>query len=157
MKSSHIISLSKAPLCKVSLPQVEKVCGSQAAGPMMPSANPTTSHVTTSVSPATSVASDRSPATSPPSVGPAAHQRLQQQSRRWVTYIWWDERDGGTFCSKAKSIYTCFPALVCFCIPPGHSFLKVLEETRVAAWKNCQGKFISISFTMNYYQMSICP
>ncbi|XP_044055514.1 glypican-5-like isoform X2 [Siniperca chuatsi] len=58
---------------------VEKVCGSQAAGPLMPSANPTTSDVTASVSPATSVTSQSSPVTSPPSVG---HQRLQLQSRR---------------------------------------------------------------------------
>ncbi|XP_041792039.1 glypican-5-like [Chelmon rostratus] len=52
---------------------VEKVCGSQAAGPMMPSANLTTSHVTTSVSPATSVTSDRSPVMPTHS----AHQGLQ--------------------------------------------------------------------------------
>ncbi|XP_059197643.1 glypican-5-like [Centropristis striata] len=61
---------------------VEKVCGPQAAGPMMPSTNPTTSHITTSVSPSTSVTSERSNVTSPASVGPAAHQRLQPQSRR---------------------------------------------------------------------------
>ncbi|XP_029284745.1 glypican-5-like isoform X3 [Cottoperca gobio] len=61
---------------------VEKVCGPQAAGPMMPSANPTGSHVTASVSPSTSVTSGRSNVTSPPSAGPAAHQRLQPQSRR---------------------------------------------------------------------------
>ncbi|XP_035509238.1 glypican-5-like [Morone saxatilis] len=61
---------------------VEKVCGPQAAGPMMPSANPTVSHVTTSVSPATSLTSERSSVTSTPSAGLAAHQRLLQQSRR---------------------------------------------------------------------------
>ncbi|TDH08824.1 hypothetical protein EPR50_G00101900 [Perca flavescens] len=61
---------------------VEKVCGPQAAGPMMPSANPTTLHVTPSVSPSTSVTSERSNGTSPPSARPAAHQRLQPQSRR---------------------------------------------------------------------------
>ncbi|XP_076580092.1 glypican-5-like [Chaetodon auriga] len=58
---------------------VEKVCGSQAVGPMMPSTNPTTLHATASVSPPTSVTSERSPVTSTHS---AAHQRLQQQSRR---------------------------------------------------------------------------
>ncbi|XP_036971101.1 glypican-5-like isoform X1 [Acanthopagrus latus] len=61
---------------------VEKVCGPHAAGPIMPSANPTTSHVTASVSPATSLTSERSPVTSPPSAGPSAHQHLQQQPRR---------------------------------------------------------------------------
>ncbi|XP_032381654.1 glypican-5 isoform X1 [Etheostoma spectabile] len=61
---------------------VEKVCGPQAAGPMMPSANPTTSHVKTSESPSTSVTSGRFNVTLPPSVGPPAHQRLQPQSRR---------------------------------------------------------------------------
>ncbi|XP_070688808.1 glypican-5-like [Pempheris klunzingeri] len=61
---------------------VEKVCGPQAAGPMMPSANPTTSLATTSVSPGTSETPERSPVTSSPSVGLAAHQRLQLQSRR---------------------------------------------------------------------------
>ncbi|XP_070765562.1 glypican-5-like [Enoplosus armatus] len=61
---------------------VEKVCGSQAAGPAMPSANPTASHVTTSASPATSVTSQRSPVTSPPPAGQSAHQRRQLPSRR---------------------------------------------------------------------------
>ncbi|KAI3368538.1 hypothetical protein L3Q82_025546, partial [Scortum barcoo] len=58
---------------------VEKVCGPQAAGPIMPSANPTTSQFTTTVSPATSVTSERSPVTLAPA---AAHQRLQLQSQR---------------------------------------------------------------------------
>ncbi|XP_060890399.1 glypican-5-like [Labrus mixtus] len=61
---------------------VEKVCGPQAAAPMMPSENPTTPRVTTSVSPATSVTTERSQVTSTPSVGPAAQRRLQVQSRR---------------------------------------------------------------------------
>ncbi|XP_071342548.1 glypican-5-like isoform X2 [Trachinotus anak] len=61
---------------------VEKVCGPQAAGPMMSNANPSTSHITTSVTPATSLTSERSSVTSPPSEGPVAHQRLQLQSRR---------------------------------------------------------------------------
>uniref|UniRef100_A0A8C2XSW1 Glypican 5b n=1 Tax=Cyclopterus lumpus TaxID=8103 RepID=A0A8C2XSW1_CYCLU len=53
---------------------VEKVCGPQAAGPMMQSANPASSHLT-SLSPFPSVTSERSNVTSPPSVGPLAHQR----------------------------------------------------------------------------------
>ncbi|XP_042339974.1 glypican-5-like [Plectropomus leopardus] len=61
---------------------VEKVCGPQAAGPMTPTENPTTSHITASVSPTTPVTSERSNVTSPPSVGPAVHQRLQPQTRR---------------------------------------------------------------------------
>nr|XP_046248597.1 glypican-5-like isoform X2 [Scatophagus argus] len=62
---------------------VEKVCGPQAAGPMMPSTDaPPTSRVTTSVSPAAPVTAEKSHVTSPPSVGPAARQRLQLQSRR---------------------------------------------------------------------------
>ncbi|XP_039985206.1 glypican-5-like isoform X2 [Xiphias gladius] len=61
---------------------VEKVCGPQAAGPMMTNANPTTSHITTSVTPATSLTSARSLVTSPPLLGPVAHQPLQLQSRR---------------------------------------------------------------------------
>ncbi|CAJ1061099.1 glypican-5-like [Xyrichtys novacula] len=64
---------------------VEKVCGSQAAAPMMPSANPTTSHhhfTSTSVSPPTSVTSGRSHDTSTPSLRPSAQRRLQLQSRR---------------------------------------------------------------------------
>ncbi|XP_034387441.1 glypican-5-like [Cyclopterus lumpus] len=60
---------------------VEKVCGPQAAGPMMQSANPASSHLT-SLSPFPSVTSERSNVTSPPSVGPLAHQRPQSQSRR---------------------------------------------------------------------------
>ncbi|XP_040896705.1 glypican-5-like [Toxotes jaculatrix] len=61
---------------------VEKVCGPQAAGPLMSSANPTASHITTTVTPATSLTSEKSSVTSPPSAGPAAHQRLQRKSRR---------------------------------------------------------------------------
>ncbi|KAK1896996.1 Glypican-5 [Dissostichus eleginoides] len=60
---------------------VEKVCGPQAAGPIMPKANPTNWQHTASVSPATSVTSERSEVTSPPSAGPASH-RLPPQSRR---------------------------------------------------------------------------
>lgn len=84
----QIISLSRAPICKLSLLKVDKVCGSQAAGPMMLSANPTSSHVTTSVSPDVAVTSERTFTTLHSSVGPAAHQR---QSRRWAAFIWWDE------------------------------------------------------------------
>ncbi|XP_035033262.2 glypican-5 [Hippoglossus stenolepis] len=58
---------------------VEKVCGPQEPGPMTTSSKPTTSHVTASVTPATSLTSERSTVTSPPS---AAHQRPQQQTRR---------------------------------------------------------------------------
>ncbi|XP_035503735.2 glypican-5-like isoform X1 [Scophthalmus maximus] len=58
---------------------VEKVCGPQEAGPVVTSRTPSTSHVTTSVTPATS---ERSSVTPPPSAGPVAHQRLQQQSQR---------------------------------------------------------------------------
>ncbi|XP_069560856.1 glypican-5-like isoform X1 [Brachyistius frenatus] len=58
---------------------VEKVCGAQAAGAVMTSAKPTTSRTTTH---ATSVTSERSSVTPPPSVGPAARRRLQLQSRR---------------------------------------------------------------------------
>ncbi|XP_034557947.1 glypican-5-like [Notolabrus celidotus] len=61
---------------------VEKVCGPQAAAPVVSSANPTTSHLTSSVSPATSMTSERSHVTSTPSAGPAAQRRLQPQSRR---------------------------------------------------------------------------
>ncbi|GLD49627.1 glypican-5-like isoform X2 [Lates japonicus] len=61
---------------------VEKVCGPQAAGPMFTSVNPNTSHITTSVTPTTSLTSERSSVTSPPSAGPVAHQRLQLQSQR---------------------------------------------------------------------------
>ncbi|KAM7388176.1 hypothetical protein PAMP_024370 [Pampus punctatissimus] len=57
---------------------VEKVCGPQAADPMMTSAHPTTSQVPTSVTSATSV---RSSVTSPPT-HPAAYQRLQLQPRK---------------------------------------------------------------------------
>lgn len=70
-------SFSKAPIGNLSLPQVEKVCGSHAARPMMPSENPNTRHISTSASPPTSLTSDRSSSSSLPSVGP------QQQSRRW--------------------------------------------------------------------------
>nr|XP_019953875.1 PREDICTED: glypican-5-like [Paralichthys olivaceus] len=58
---------------------VEKVCGPQEPGPVITSSKPTTSHVTASVTPVTSLTSERSTVTSPPSV---SHQRLQQQSRR---------------------------------------------------------------------------
>lgn len=58
---------------------VEKVCGPQGSDPIMPSLYPTTSHATTSVTPVASVTSERS--ASPPSVGSAAHQRLQIQLR----------------------------------------------------------------------------
>ncbi|XP_056235009.1 glypican-5-like isoform X2 [Seriola aureovittata] len=61
---------------------VEKVCGPQAAGPMMTNAKPSTSHITTSVTPGALLTSERSSVTSPPSVGPVAYQRLQLQSRR---------------------------------------------------------------------------
>ncbi|KAK2835202.1 hypothetical protein Q5P01_015686 [Channa striata] len=55
---------------------VEKVCGPQAAGPMKTSSNPTTLHVTASVTSATS------PVISLPSVDPAAHHGPELQSRR---------------------------------------------------------------------------
>ncbi|KAF7656556.1 hypothetical protein LDENG_00039520, partial [Lucifuga dentata] len=58
---------------------VEKVCGPQAGDRMM-SSHPTTSHATTSVTPGTSATPKRS--SSPPSVGSAAHQGLQIQTRR---------------------------------------------------------------------------
>ncbi|XP_060934149.1 glypican-5-like [Limanda limanda] len=58
---------------------VEKVCGPQEPGPVTTSSKPTTSHVTASVTPVTSLTSERSTVTSPPS---AAHQRLQQQTRK---------------------------------------------------------------------------
>lgn len=156
MKSSHIMRISKALLSKLSPPQVEKVCGSQAAGHMMPSAYPTTSHAATSVSPAASVTnSDRSPAASLPSAGLAAHQRPQQQSRRWVTYCTSDEIKDKEVLLTAQKNLLMFP---CSCVilylfnPPGHSFLKGREEIRVAAWKNCQGKFTSISWALSCYQ-----
>ncbi|XP_063746888.1 glypican-5-like [Eleginops maclovinus] len=60
---------------------VEKVCGPQAVGPLMPNANPINWQYTASVSPAASVTSERSDVTSPPSAGPASH-RLPPQSRR---------------------------------------------------------------------------
>lgn len=55
---------------------VEKVCGSQAAGPVMMGPQSTTVHTTTSAT------LERSPATLPPSVGPPVHRRLRLQSRR---------------------------------------------------------------------------
>lgn len=55
---------------------VEKVCGTQGAGPMMMEPQSTTFHTTTSVT------SERSPVTLPPSVGPPSHRRLRLQSRR---------------------------------------------------------------------------
>ncbi|XP_041647651.1 glypican-5-like [Cheilinus undulatus] len=61
---------------------VEKVCGPQAAVPMIPVGNPTTTLVTPSVRPATLVTTEPSHFTSTPSVGPPAKRRLQSQSRR---------------------------------------------------------------------------
>ncbi|CAB1431107.1 unnamed protein product [Pleuronectes platessa] len=58
---------------------VEKVCGPQEPGPVTTSSKPTTSHVTASVTPVTSLTSERSTVTSPPS---ATHQRPQQQTRK---------------------------------------------------------------------------
>ncbi|XP_068175861.1 glypican-5-like [Antennarius striatus] len=60
---------------------VEKVCGSQAAGPTMPRVNRTTLRVPTSVSPAPPVTSETSFVTSSPA-GSSASRRRQQQSRR---------------------------------------------------------------------------
>ncbi|KAG7242307.1 hypothetical protein INR49_023983, partial [Caranx melampygus] len=61
---------------------VEKVCGPLASGPMVTNTNPSTSHITTTATPATSPTTQRASVTSPPSNGPVAHQRLQRQSRR---------------------------------------------------------------------------
>ncbi|XP_029355710.1 glypican-5-like isoform X2 [Echeneis naucrates] len=61
---------------------VEKVCGSQAAGLMMTNTKPFTSLIGSSVSPATSLTSQRSSLTSPPSVGPVSHQSLQLPSQK---------------------------------------------------------------------------
>ncbi|XP_053286774.1 glypican-5 [Pleuronectes platessa] len=58
---------------------VEKVCGPQEPGPVTTSSKPTTSHVTASVTPVTSLTSERLTVTSPPS---ATHQRPQQQTRK---------------------------------------------------------------------------
>ncbi|XP_074525351.1 glypican-5-like [Halichoeres trimaculatus] len=63
---------------------VEKVCGPQAAAPMVPGANPTTSHRTTTASPSTSATSERSHVTSTHSPGPAAQRRLQPSRRAFV-------------------------------------------------------------------------
>nr|XP_020458496.1 glypican-5-like isoform X2 [Monopterus albus] len=61
---------------------VEKVCGPQAAGPMMASVNPTTLHVAASLGPSALATSEKSSVMSPLSVGPAAHQHVQLQSPR---------------------------------------------------------------------------
>ncbi|XP_034035396.1 glypican-5-like isoform X2 [Thalassophryne amazonica] len=58
---------------------VEKVCGPQSAAPMMPSEFPTVLNGSASV---TSVTSDKSSLTLPPSVFPAAQQSLLLQSHR---------------------------------------------------------------------------
>ncbi|KAM8874308.1 glypican-5-like isoform 3-T3 [Spinachia spinachia] len=60
---------------------VEKVCGPQAAGPKMQTANPATAHISF-LSTFPSVTLQRSNKTFAPSVGPAARQRLRPQSRR---------------------------------------------------------------------------
>ncbi|XP_075944513.1 glypican-5-like [Anarhichas minor] len=60
---------------------VEKVCGPQAAGPMMQSANPATSHIT-SLSPFPSVTSERSDVSSPPSVGPQSRRSFLLKGSR---------------------------------------------------------------------------
>ncbi|XP_068599950.1 glypican-5-like [Brachionichthys hirsutus] len=61
---------------------VEKVCGSQAAGPIIPNINRTTLHVLTSISPTPPVTSEASSVTSSPSGSPASQQLQLQQSRR---------------------------------------------------------------------------
>lgn len=64
---------------QLSSPQVEKVCGPLAAGPMT-----TSRQATTSATPATSATSQRSSRTPSPSVRPGDHPRLQLQSQRSV-------------------------------------------------------------------------
>ncbi|KAM8874309.1 glypican-5-like isoform 4-T5 [Spinachia spinachia] len=62
---------------------VEKVCGPQAAGPKMQTANPATAHISF-LSTFPSVTLQRSNKTFAPSVGPAARQRLRPQSRSYA-------------------------------------------------------------------------